>query len=104
MIIYLYHQGVERPLDTGALSYLPFFLPPGGGSVHFVSQGEVRLAELKQLLSRAGEQTEFVDGALVVNSTVKVRKDGAQRLLIEGAYGEDYLRVRELLYGQVQAI
>ena len=78
--------------------------PPGGGSVHFVSQGEVRLAELKQLLSRAGEQTEFVDGALVVNSTVRVRKDGAQRLLIEGAYGEDYLRVRELLYGQVEAI
>ena len=62
------------------------------------------MAELKQLLGRTGDHTEFVEGALVINRTVSVRKDGAQRLLLEGAFGEDYLRVRDLLYRQVKAI
>jgi Cft2 family RNA processing exonuclease len=90
---------------SGVLEPLEGRRRAGGGSVDFVSKGDVRLAELKQQLARAGHRAEFVDGALVVNTSVRVVKDGAQgRFLIEGAYGEDYLRVRELLYGQVEAI
>ena len=90
-------SGVLEPFGAGAA-------PEEPGSVRFISQGEVKLNELKQLLTRRGEHAEFVDGALVVNATVRVRKDGSQKLFLEGAYGEDYLRVRELLYSQVEAI
>ena len=90
-------SGVLEPFGAGAA-------PEEAGSVRFISQGEVKLNELKQLLTRRGEHAEFVDGALVVNATVRVRKDGSQKLFLEGAYGEDYLRVRELLYSQVEAI
>ena len=67
--------------------------------------GRLTFDVLKQQLAKAGHRAEFVDGALVVNTSVRVRKDGVHgRFLIEGAYGEDYLRVRELLYGQVEAL
>ena len=75
-----------------------------GSSVHLVSHGDVRLAELRQLLVRAGEHAEFVEGALVVNSSVRVRKKGANKLLLEGSYGPDYLLVRSMLYSQVEAV
>ena len=69
-----------------------------------VAAGDVRLAELRQLLSKAGQQTDFIEGVLVVNGSVRVRKDGPNKLLLEGAYGPDYLRVRSLLYSQVEAV
>ena len=46
---------------------------------------------------------EFAGGALVVNKAVVVRK-GESRLVVEGAYGDDYLRVRDLLYAQYTVV
>jgi len=42
--------------------------------VQFISQGELRLADFKQLLARSGLQSEFAEGALIVNARVIVRK------------------------------
>ena len=72
-------------------------------SVNFVSRGEVRLAELKQLLSVAGHHAVFADGALVIDASVKLRKDSG-RLMLEGSYSASYLAVRELLYEQMHSI
>ena len=91
------------PLRAGVSGVLEPRRERRSGSVDFVSEGEVRLADLKQLLTRAGHHAEFSSGALIINSTVRVRKDGqGQRLLLEGAYGEDYLRVRSLLFEQME--
>ena len=45
-----------------------------------------------------------MDGALLVNACVTVRRDGPQNLLVEGAYGSAYLGVRKLLYEQFQQV
>ena len=71
--------------------------------VNFVSRGEVRLAEVKVLLSGAGHQVTFADGALVVDGSVSLRKEAGQ-LLLEGRYGTTYRRVRELVHGQINSI
>ena len=39
-----------------------------------------------------------------VNLAVIVRKQGPRDLTVEGAFGEDYMRVRELLYTQFYTI
>ena len=76
-------------------------VPP---NVNFVSRGEVRLAELKQLLAQAGHHAVFIEGGMLqVNNTVRLRKD-AGRLLLEGSFGESYLAVRELLYDRMNSI
>ena len=56
--------------------------------VQFISNGELRLAEFKQLLTRSGIPSEFNGGQLVVNSAVIVRKQGPRDLTVEGAFGE----------------
>ena len=76
-------------------------VPP---NVNFVSRGEVRLAELKQLLAQAGHHAVFIEGGMLqVNNTVRLRKD-AGRLLLEGSFGESYLAVRKLLYDRMNSI
>jgi len=77
---------------------------PGPAPVSFVSQGDVRLTELKLLLNKAGQRADFIDGVLVVGDGVRVRKDAANKLRIEGAYNHAYRKVRSLLYGQVKAV
>ena len=64
------------------------------GGLHFISRGELRLADLKQLLGRErGLTAEIAGGSLVVNKAVVVRKvAGESRLVVEGAYGDDYPR------------
>ena len=48
---------------------------------------------------------EIAGGSLVVNKAVVVRKvAGESRLVVEGAYGDDYLRVRDLLYAQYTVV
>ena len=72
---------------------------------NFISAGETRLADFKQLLAKHGLQAEFAGGgSLVVNSRVIVRKQGPRDLAVEGHFSGDYLKVRELLYGQFQVI
>ena len=47
---------------------------------------------------------ELADGALLVNSTVKVRRGGPHKLLVEGPYSTTYMGVRKLLYEQFQLV
>lgn len=64
--------------------------------------GDVRLTELKNLLTQQGIETEFQgDGVLVCDNQVAVRKNerGGQ-LLIEGNIGRTYRKVRQLIYSQ----
>ena len=98
-------SGVLEPLRSGA---------DGGRSsggaaapplTNFVSQGDVRLADLRTLLTKAGMLAEFADGALIINRSVRVRKEMAtNKLLVEGSYGPDFLHVRTLLYSKVDAV
>ena len=62
------------------------------------------MTELKLLLNKAGQRADFIDGVLVVDDGVRVRKDAANKLRIEGAYNHAYRKVRSLLYGQVKAV
>ena len=79
-------------------------IAPAAGFAVAAAEGGEESHELRQLLVRAGEHAEFVEGALVVNSSVRVRKKGANKLLLEGSYGPDYLLVRSMLYSQVEAV
>lgn len=45
-----------------------------------------------------------MDGALLVNSTVRVRRVGPHKLTVEGSYSSAYLGVRKLLYEQFQLV
>ena len=87
---------------------MPTLAPLGeaGGrhDVQFISQGELRLADFKQLLARSGLQSEFAEGSLIVNARVTVRKQGPRELTVEGPFCADYLRVQELLYSQFQTV
>ena len=98
----------QPPLaDAPGDSARPMLSPeaPRGG-LHFISRGELRLADFKQLLGRErGLTAEIAGGSLVVNKAVVVRKvAGESRLVVEGAYGDDYLRVRDLLYAQYTVV
>ncbi|XP_072031108.1 cleavage and polyadenylation specificity factor subunit 2-like [Amphiura filiformis] len=59
-----------------------------------------RFQDLKQVMSRHGLQAEFSGGALVCNNSVAIKKNETGRIVLEGCLGEDYFRVRELLYDQ----
>jgi len=93
---------LQRKGLTGVLGPLPAGV--AGGQVHFLSHGDLKLAEFKQLLSRSGFQAEFMDGALMVNSSVRVRRDAQQKLIVEGSYCTTYMNVRKLLYEQFQIV
>jgi len=65
--------------------------------------GEIKLSDLKQALSKAGFRTEISGGVLVCNQSVIITKDGDganSKILIEGTLGDDYYKIRELLYSQ----
>ena len=97
-----------RALADRQAAVMPTLAPlvEAGGrhDVQFISQGELRLADFKQLLARSGLQSEFAEGSLIVNARVTVRKQGARELTVEGPFCADYLRVQELLYSQFQTV
>ena len=99
---------VGRGLAVGPAGVMPTLAPlcEAGGrhDVQFISQGELRLADFKQLLARSGLQSEFAEGSLIVNARVTVRKQGPRELTVEGPFCADYLRVQELLYSQFQTV
>jgi hypothetical protein len=65
-------------------------------------------AELKQALAAVGIASEFSGGALYCAGHVVVRRrqqqgpdeGGGGGLVLEGAFSEDYYRIREVVYGQ----
>ena len=67
------------------------------GDLSFISHGELRLTELKQMLMRSGERVELSDGVLRLGTAVRVRKSAAHTLVLEGAYGPQYLQARKLM-------
>lgn len=62
---------------------------------------ELKLLDLKQVLTKNNIPSEFSGGALwCCNGTVAVRRLEAGRVTLEGCLSDDYYRVRELLYEQ----
>jgi Cft2 family RNA processing exonuclease len=63
--------------------------------------GDVRLSELKKALATAGVLSEFHGGGLFCQGNVVIRRHGdAGGLLLEGVVGEEYYKVRDIIYGQ----
>mmetsp|Transcript_2299 Transcript_2299/g.3954 ORF Transcript_2299/g.3954 Transcript_2299/m.3954 type:complete len:754 (-) Transcript_2299:2243-4504(-) len=88
--------------DEGALGLAA--APQEGHPSVFV--GDIELRELKEAISEeAGIRAEFAGGALCVqnrktDSVVLVKKVGPAEVLVEGAFCEEYFKIRELLYGR----
>jgi cleavage and polyadenylation specificity factor subunit 2 len=62
--------------------------------------GDVRLSELRKALTAAGIRSEFRGGDLYCSGQVVVRRRGEGGLILEGAMGDGYYRVRDIIYGQ----
>lgn len=72
------------------------------GSVYL---GDLRLVDLRQALAQEGITAEFADGVLVcADGRVTVRKDGDEKIVVEGALSQDYFEVRQILYSQYQIL
>ena len=72
-----------------------------GASYGGVFIGDVRLSELRKALAAAGVRAEFHAGALYCAGQVVVRRRGeGGGLLLEGAMGDAYYKVRDVVYGQ----
>lgn len=73
----------------------------GGASYGGVFIGDVRLSELRKALAAAGVRAEFHGGALYCAGQVVVRRRGeGGGLVLEGAMGDAYYKVRNVVYGQ----
>ncbi|KJE89722.1 cleavage and polyadenylation specificity factor [Capsaspora owczarzaki ATCC 30864] len=94
-----FHGQIHVPTGgktTLELDVLPAHLVPGHAQV-FV--GDPKLYEVKEVLIEAGFHAEFVQGVLVCNDTIAIRKQD-QAFAIEGGLSEDYFAVRDVLYDQ----
>jgi cleavage and polyadenylation specificity factor subunit 2 len=81
---------VQRPGDAGR-----------GRPFAFI--GDVKLSDLKTLLSKEGYRTELKAGMLVVNGQVVIRKSGA-RMVFEGTICNEYAAVRNILLSQYHTL
>jgi len=68
--------------------------------------GTIMLNRLREALGEAGMKTEFAGGVLCIENestgtVVLVKKLGAQNIVIDGAFSEEYLRVREIVYREL---
>ncbi|MCL4123063.1 UNVERIFIED_CONTAM: hypothetical protein GTU68_046074, partial [Idotea baltica] len=62
---------------------------------------EMRLSDFKQVLSRAGIESEFNAGILwCANGTIALRRQETGTVAIEGCLSEDYFEIKDLLYSQ----
>lgn len=62
---------------------------------------ELRLSELKQLLTKNGIDSEFAGGVLwCCNRTIAIRRQEGKRVTMEGWISDNYYKVRSILYGQ----
>ena len=67
--------------------------------------GDLRLSDLRQVLAQEGVPAEFAEGMLVcANGRVTVRKDGDEKLVVEGALSNEYFDIRNILYAQYQIL
>eukprot|EP00887_Chlorella_sp_A99_P003905 scaffold11.g3905.t1 len=83
-------------------------LGEASGAYGGVFIGNVRLSELRRALAAAGIPSEFAGGALYCGGRVVVRRGGGGGgggsgeggLVVEGALGPEFYRVREVVYQQ----
>ncbi|XP_024082036.1 probable cleavage and polyadenylation specificity factor subunit 2 [Cimex lectularius] len=62
---------------------------------------ELRLSDLKQLLSKKGIDSEFTAGVLwCCNRTICIKRTDTRKVSLEGWISENYFKVREILYSQ----
>lgn len=62
--------------------------------------GDVRLSELRKALTAAGIRSEFRGGDLYCIGQVVVRRRGEGGLVVEGAMGDGYYKIRDIIYAQ----
>jgi len=65
---------------------------------------EPKLSDFKLHLLKAGFHAEFSGGVLIVNHVIAVKKNTTGQVVMEGMIGNDYYKVRELLYNQYAII
>lgn len=68
--------------------------------------GTIMLNRLREALGKEGMSTEFAGGVLCIENTesgsvVLVKKMGPQNIVIDGAFSEEYLRVRDIVYREL---
>lgn len=84
--------------DIPTLDLLPLDAVPGH---HTTFLNELKLSDLKQVLTKNQVPCEFSGGVLwCCHGTIAVRRHEAGRVVLEGCLSEDYFRVKELLYEQ----
>ncbi len=63
--------------------------------------GDLKFADLKRIINKAGISAEFAGGILVcANGTVNLRKVSQTQISIHGALCDEYFKIRSLLYGK----
>ncbi|THG15525.1 hypothetical protein TEA_012046 [Camellia sinensis var. sinensis] len=95
--------------ESDMLSLLPLSTPAPPHKSVFV--GDIKMADFKQFLASKGVQVEFAGGALRCGEYVTLRKvgdasqkggcAGIQQIIIEGPLSEEYYKIREYLYSQL---
>ncbi|KAJ3343248.1 hypothetical protein HDU93_009232 [Gonapodya sp. JEL0774] len=84
-------------------------LPPadGPGSLASLQQpsiivGDMKLSKFRDVLAAEGIRSEFAEGGVLVcnGGTVAIRKSASGQITIEGVLGEDYYKIRQLVYAQ----
>ena len=95
---------IDRKPDSSRTFEDDVLLDSQGHSTVFV--GTIMLKELKDKIGQAGLKAEFAEGALCVENTdtgavVLLKKDGAQHIVMEGSFSEEYFVVKDLLYNEL---
>jgi hypothetical protein len=77
----------------------------GHRRVALVSVGPVKLSDLRAALSKEGEPASLSGGALLVDGgRVRLSKPEPRRIVIEGEFGQAFLRARKRAFGHLAAI
>ena len=68
--------------------------------------GSSKLSDFRQLLSRAGIDSEFVGGAvlLAAHGTVRIRKASPTLITLQGSVSDAFFTIRSLLYSTFQRV
>lgn len=93
------------PQPSGAVPMLDVYNQAGGTPGHSaVYVGDVKLSDFRATVAKANfSDVRFDQGILVCNNSVSLRKedaDGSSLVYLEGVLGEDYYKVRDMLYQQ----
>ncbi|KHJ48938.1 cleavage and polyadenylation specificity factor subunit 2 family protein [Trichuris suis] len=98
------NESLKMLYATADNTYLDV-LHPGEIPPHkTVFVNEPKLSNLKQIFMLNGFQAEFVNGNLIINNAIALRKNEAGNLCMEGAACSTYFAVRDLIYKQFAII